>query len=46
MVDTCRAELADCQSVTTVILALKGAATYHAFQVALAAESVAVGPTS
>jgi len=46
LVETCRAELPTCRSVTTVILALKGAATYHAFQVALAAESVAVGPAS
>jgi O-acetyl-ADP-ribose deacetylase (regulator of RNase III) len=46
MVDTCRAELPTCGSLTTVILALKGAATYHAFQIALAAESVVVGPAS
>jgi len=36
LLDACRAELASCRSVTTVILALKGAATYQAFQTALA----------
>jgi len=32
--------------VTRVILALKGAATYQAFQTALAADAVAVGSAS
>lgn len=47
VIESCRAELPSCQSVTTVIFALKGAATYHAFQVALAADSVVVvGPAA
>jgi O-acetyl-ADP-ribose deacetylase (regulator of RNase III) len=45
VIETCRAELPSCHSLTRVILALKGAATYQAFQAALAAESVTVGGT-
>jgi O-acetyl-ADP-ribose deacetylase (regulator of RNase III) len=46
VIETCRAELPEARSVTRVILALKGAATYQAFQTALAADAVAVGSAS
>jgi len=46
LIGTCRAELPTCTSVSRVILALKGAATYEAFHDALAADHVAVGPAS
>jgi O-acetyl-ADP-ribose deacetylase (regulator of RNase III) len=46
LVATCRDELPGCRSLTTVILALKGAATYRAFQVALQAEAALAGMAS
>ena len=46
VIETCRAELPGCRSVATVILALKGAATYEAFKTALASEAVVVEPVA
>ncbi len=46
MIETCHAELPSSRSVTTVIFALKGAATYQAFQAALAAAPVTASPAS
>ena len=46
MIESCRAELPSCTSVTTVTFALKGTATYHAFEAALAGAAVTVaGPS-
>jgi O-acetyl-ADP-ribose deacetylase len=39
MIETCHAELPACRSVATIIFALKGAATYQAFQAALVGDA-------
>jgi O-acetyl-ADP-ribose deacetylase (regulator of RNase III) len=46
VIDACHAELPTCRSVTTVIMALKGAATYQAFEAALAGRSAVAGTTA
>ena len=46
VLDACRDVLPTCRSVTTVIVALKGAATYQAFEAALAGRSITVGTPS
>lgn len=46
VIDAIHAELPACRSVTTVIMALKGAATYQAFQAALAGQAASAGPAA
>jgi O-acetyl-ADP-ribose deacetylase len=46
LIEACHAELPACTSVSTVILALKGAATYQAFEAALAVAGIAAGPAT
>jgi O-acetyl-ADP-ribose deacetylase (regulator of RNase III) len=46
LVGACRSELPACPTVSTVILALKGAATYRAFEAVLAGQATAAGPSA